>query len=180
MGRMLIIVDMLNDFCDEKGVLARSPITGKIYAEDVINPISALLATFREDETNEIVWICDAHAPDDKEFEVWPAHAVEGTWGAEIIEKLRPQIKDNEHVINKTRYSGFYGTMLEDLIQGTKPKEVVVVGVCTSICVMDTVGGLANMDQKVVIPKMCVADFNPKMHEFSLERMKNIYQAEII
>lgn len=179
--KMLVIVDMLKDFCTKDGVLATSPITGKLYAEDIITPIAKLLKDFRE-KGGVVVWVNDAHAPDDKEFEIWPAHAVKGTDGAQIIDELVPGVvKDGyfEHVLEKTRYSGFFETGLHGLVDVVKPESATVVGVCTSICVMDTVGGFANRDIDVVVPKNCVADFDPKMHEMCLERMKNIYQAKV-
>ena len=57
--------------------------------------------------------------------------------------------------------------------------EIEVVGVCTSICVMDTVGGLANRDYKITVPVKGVADFDPEMHQFSLKRMEKIYGADV-
>ena len=58
--------------------------------------------------------------------------------------------------------------------------EVTVVGGCTSICVMDTVGGLANRDYKTVVPEAGVADFDPDMHQMALRRLRDIYGAEIV
>ena len=66
----------------------------------------------------------------------------------------------------------FYGTDLATLLAGTGVNSVRVAGVCTSICVMDTVGGLANRDYRITVSKQEVADFDPEMHEFSLKRMK--------
>lgn len=182
MRRMLIIVDMLNDFCKPDGVLATSPVTGKVYAEDTIAPISRILRDFRENG-GTVVYVNDAHAIDDKEFDIWPPHAVKGAYGAQIIDELAPvgsTIDRPEYVLEKTRYSGFFGTKLAEIVEELQPEEVVVVGVCTSICVMDTVGGLANRDLNVLIPSDCVADFDPEMHAFSLKRMKNIYQANVL
>jgi len=55
-----------------------------------------------------------------------------------------------------------------------------VVGVCTSICVMDTVGGLVDRDYAPIVPVRGVADFDPEAHEFALKRMKKIYGARIL
>jgi nicotinamidase-related amidase len=54
-----------------------------------------------------------------------------------------------------------------------------VVGVCTSICVMDTVGGLANRDYRTVVPRGGVADFDVQAHEQALSRMDRLYGATI-
>jgi len=182
MKKLLIVVDMLNDFCDKVGVLAKSLITGKVYAEPIIAPILTLVTGFRS-AGDPIIWLCDAHAEDDKEFDRFPPHAVKDTWGAEIIPELAPALAEasvNELVTPKTRYSGFYGTDLEYQLMRIAPAEITVVGVCTSICVMDTVGGLANRDQNVIVPKDAVADFDPAGHDGAIARMVGLYGAKIV
>lgn len=82
--------------------------------------------------------------------------------------------------MRKTRYSAFYGTNLEDILKKKSVREAGVVGVCTSICVMDTVGGMANRDYAVKVYKRGVADFDRNMERCALERMRKIYGAEII
>jgi nicotinamidase/pyrazinamidase len=169
--KALIIVDMLNDFVDEKGAL---------YCGDtarlIIPFIQEKLMVYRNRE-NLVIYLQDAHDEDDKEFEKFPKHGVTGTWGSEVIPELSPQT--GETVISKKRYSGFYGTDLENVLKSADVDEVAVVGVCTSICVMDTVGGLANRDYNITVPVKGVADFDPEMHQFSLKRMEKIYGADV-
>ena len=169
--KALIIVDMLNDFVDEMGAL---------YCGDtarLITPfIQERLMAYRNRE-NLVIYLQDAHDEDDKEFEKFPRHSVTGTWGSEVIPELLPQA--GETVIPKKRYSGFYGTDLENVLKAAGVDEIEVVGVCTSICVMDTVGGLANRDYKITVPVKGVADFDPEMHQFSLKRMEKIYGADV-
>lgn len=168
MKKTLIVVDMLNDFAHPEGILFFPD------AEKIIERIKNIINDYRH-HGDTIIFICDNHDPDDKEFERFPVHAVKDTWGAEIIEDLKPL--EDEIVITKKRYSGFYGTHLGAHLNNSKTVEVC--GVCTSICVMDTVGGLANRDYDVWVDHKAVADFDPKMHEFSLTRMENIYGAKI-
>jgi nicotinamidase/pyrazinamidase len=167
----LIIVDMLNDFIDEDGAL----YCGQ-SARDIIPFVRERLESHRL-EHDLVVYLHDAHAADDREFEKFPPHCIAGTWGSRIIEALRPQ--PGEHVLPKTRYSGFYGTDLEKILADYAPGEVEVVGVCTSICVMDTVGGLANRDYKTIVPRAGVADFDAESHRFALQRMERLYGAAI-
>ena len=94
-----------------------------------------------------------------------------------MIPELAPE--PGEKVISKKRFSGFYETDLESVLKEAGIHEVEVVGVCTSICVMDTVGGLANRDYKISVPTKGVADFDPEFHEFALKRMKKIYGADV-
>ena len=170
--KALIIVDMLNDFVDEKGAL----YCGK-EARAIIPFIQERLKTFRE-RGDLVVYLQDSHDESDKEFERFPKHCVEGTWGNEIIQELTPA--PGEKVIPKKRFSGFYGTDLENILDSARVDEVEVVGVCTSICVMDTVGGLANRDYKVSVPIKGVADFDQSFHEFALKRMEKTYGARVL
>jgi nicotinamidase-related amidase len=167
----LIVSDMLNDFVDEKGVL----YCGQ-SARDIIPFIKGRIDVCRK-SVDLLIYLQDSHAEDDKEFEKFPKHSVTGTWGQEIIPELAPQ--EGDIVIQKRRYSGFFDTQLGEVLKKHSVKNVEVVGVCTSICVMDTVGGLADRDYNITVPRVGVADFDPEFHEFALKRMDKIYGAKI-
>ena len=178
MTNALIVVDMLIDFIRKNGKLP-------------VGPTAEAIIAFVKDEVEEhrhagdlIIWLCDAHTPDDLEFKRFPDHAVAGTSGADIISELDALIHinaGNEVLIPKTRYSGFYNTTLAVVLEQAKPEATTVVGVCTSICVMDTVGGLANRDYpNIIVPKKAVADFDQDAHNAALKRMEALYGANII
>jgi nicotinamidase-related amidase len=169
--RVLIIVDMLNDFIDPDGAL---------YCGDSAPQIVPFVQERLEQQRRTgqpVIFLQDAHDSDDAEFEKFPPHCIAGTWGSQVIAPLKPL--EGEKVIAKKRYSGFYHTDLDDHLQGLGTRSAEVVGVCTSICVMDTVGGLANRDFNILVPKAGVADFDAEMHGFALKRMVQLYGAEI-
>lgn len=168
----LIVVDMLNDFIRPDGALYCGP-----GAEAIVPFVQQRLAAHRR-AGDAVIFLRDAHAPDDKEFARFPPHCVAGTPGSRIIDELKP--RDDEPVLDKTRYSGFYGTDLAKILADHAPETVEVVGVCTSICVMDTVGGLANRDYAVTVPRAGVADFDEAFHRFALQRMERLYGARIV
>jgi nicotinamidase/pyrazinamidase len=170
--KALIIIDMLNDFIDKNGALYCGDT-----ARSIIPFIQERLEAFRNNK-DLVIYLTDSHDKDDKEFEKFPSHCIAGTRGSEIIPELAPM--PGEKVIPKKRYSGFYGTDLENILESEGVDEVEVVGVCTSICVMDTVGGLANRDYKITVPVNGVADFDQEFHEFALKRMKQVYGAIIL
>ena len=170
--RALIVVDMLNDFVDEKGALYCGP-----SAKDIIPFIKNRIDTYRK-SGDLIVYLQDSHDEDDKEFEKFPKHSVTGTWGNQIIPDLTPGPDDV--IVPKQRYSGFFNTPLSNLLEKHDIETVEVMGVCTNICVMDTVGGLANRDYQVTVPEAGVADFDPDFHAFALKRMDQIYGAKIV
>ena len=169
--KALIIVDMLNDFIDKNGAL----YCGET-AREIVPFVKEKLETFRK-QGDVVIYLQDAHDEDDREFEKFPKHCVAGSWGSSIIDELRPLPDDK--VIPKKRYSGFYGTDLEAVLKKAAVEDIEVVGVCTSICVMDTVGGLANRDYSISVPVKGVADFDPEFHQFALKRMKQLYGADV-
>jgi nicotinamidase-related amidase len=170
-AQALIVVDMLNDFIHPEGAL----YCGE-GARAIVPLIAERVAAARK-AGHAVIYLQDAHAPDDREFDRFPPHGGAGTWGSRIIDELAP--RPGEPVLAKTRYSGFYGTALAKILAEIAPEEVTVVGVCTSICVMDTVGGLANRDYRVRVPRRAVADFDETFHRFALERMQRLYGANI-
>lgn len=168
----LIISDMLNDFMNEKGALYCGKSSEKII------PFIQRRLDYHRQQGSLVIYLQDSHDPDDKEFKKFPPHGIRGSWGNRIIEELAPA--PDEIIIEKQRYDGFTGTDLENVLLSSSVQDVEVVGVCTSICVMDTVGGLTNRNYNVIVPADGVADFDPESHEFALKRMKQIYGATII
>ena len=170
--KLLLVIDMLNDFMDPKGALYCGD-----DARTIIPVIRSLVDRFAA-EHHPIVYLRDAHAPDDKEFELFSVHAVRDSWGAQIIPELTPA--EASLVVDKTRFSALFGNDLNAILDSFKPDEIWISGVCTSICVMDTAGDLRNHDYTVVIPVDAVADFDPEFHDFALKRMKRVYGVRLI
>lgn len=169
--KVLLVVDMLKDFCVEGGVLAKD-LEGEIYAKDIIPIVVEKVKNFEH-----VIFICDSHASDDLEFSRFPIHCVEETEGAELIQELQPY-KDKGLIITKQRYSGFFNTRLEKEI--SQYDEFHIVGVCTNICVLYTVEELCNRDQQVVVYREGVASFDPKAHQFALQQMEQVLGARIL
>ncbi|MBI5843656.1 MAG: cysteine hydrolase [Deltaproteobacteria bacterium] len=180
-ARVLIVIDLLNDFLDPKGALFCGD-----EARKIILPVKQRILEFRKNG-GHVIFLCDAHAPDDLEFAMFAPHAVKGTWGAEIIKEIKELLDEGDwyDIIEKTRYSGFYGTNLEETLNrmgippGIPGNPVEVAGVCTSICVMDTVGDLINRHIHSIVQKSLVADFNPEAQSAAFSRMRDIYGATI-
>jgi nicotinamidase-related amidase len=170
--RALLVIDLLNDFMDPKGALYCGA-----EARAIIPVIRSLVDKFAEAK-QLIIYLKDAHAPEDKEFELFQKHAVKGSWGSQIIPELKPP--ESALLVDKTRFSAFFGNNLADILAAAGPDEVWVTGVCTSICVMDTTGDLRNRDYNTVIPIDAVADFDSEFHEFALKRMEKIYGAKLV
>ncbi|MCB2185513.1 MAG: cysteine hydrolase [Deltaproteobacteria bacterium] len=170
MREALIVVDMLRDFIDPDGAL-RVP-----GGQAIVPAVLRELERARQ-EGHLVAFVCDSHAPDDLEFSRFPPHAVTGTAGAEIIPGLKP--RSGEIVVPKRRLDPFFDTELADLLKREKVTQATVVGVCTHICVMETVGSLSSMDIPARVPRDAVADFDPEMETAALKRMASVFGTDI-
>jgi nicotinamidase/pyrazinamidase len=168
----LIVADMLNDFLDPKGSLYVGA-----QARKIIPFIAQKLAEFRAGG-GVVIFVCDAHAPHDREFRLFPPHAVKGTWGARVIPELPPAPGDYQ--VEKTRYSAFARTNLDELLKQEEVTEVQVVGVLTSICVLETVKELFDRDIAAVVYRQGVADADPEAHAFALKHMQRVLGARVV
>lgn len=166
----LIVVDMQNDFVKEVGSL-RVP-----DAEGTIPAIQTLLARARETGMR-VVFTQDTHSEGDPEWRIWPEHTREGTWGWEIVDELRPH--ENEVVIRKLRYDGFYGTPLDHLLRLWGIDTVVVCGTVANICVHYTAASAALRWYHVVIPKDATSALDPFDMELSLRQTAFLFAGEI-
>jgi ureidoacrylate peracid hydrolase len=59
-----------------------------------------------------------------------------GTWGADIIDELKPEPKDI--IVRKQKYDGFIGTNLEIVLATFGIKYLAFVGTATNLCVEST------------------------------------------
>ena len=114
---------------------------------------------------------------DDLEFKMFPPHCIAGTAEAEVI----PELSNYQgEIIPKKRYSGFYGTNLEEKLLKIQPDKLIICGVLTNICVMHTTADARNRDYEVEIPVNCVASPDEAAHRFALEHMDKVLGAKLI
>ncbi|MFZ5998558.1 MAG: cysteine hydrolase family protein [Nitrospirota bacterium] len=169
----LLIIDMLNDFVRE-GAPLEVPAT-----RDIIPSISREIETARR-EGRPIIYVCDTHAPDDREFSKfgWPRHAVKGTEGAQVIEALKPERDDI--IIEKTTYSGFYQTRLEETLKQFGIEHLILTGCVTHICILFTASDAVLRDFRVTVPEDCVAGLAKEDHDAALRIMQNVLEVQVL
>ena len=173
MKEALLVIDMLNDFTlggaplrvpeNQKRLVAMQREVARARAEDV-----------------PVIYVCDSHEPDDREFEVmgWPPHAVKGTEGARVVDELAPEAGDE--VVEKNTYSGFYQTRLEELLRARGIEALTIIGCVTDICIMHTASDAALRGFTVRVPRDAAAPLDPEEHEFALRHMENILGVAVV
>lgn len=166
----LVVVDMQNDFVKEGGSLVVPD------AEGTIPRIRVLLNLARESGIR-VVFTQDTHNEDDPEWEIWPEHAREGTWGWELVEELAPLV--DEAVIRKVRYDAFYGTALDHLLRTWDVETLIICGTVANICVHYTAASAALRWYEVVIPRDATSALDPFDLEASLRQTSFLFGGKV-
>ena len=97
-------------------------------------------------------------------------HNIEGSPGTQIIPELYRQ---GDYVINnKKRLDCFYGTDLRQLLDALKVRTLVLMGINTNTCVLNTSFTAFNYDYRVVVLSDCVASmYGDDLHVLGLQNI---------
>jgi len=167
--KAVVVVDMLNDF-----------ITGALgfdRGRATVEPIGRLLAAARARGIC-VIYTNDAHLPGlDKELELWGAHALAGTAGAQVIPELAPQAGD--FIVPKRRYSGFFQTGLQLLLEELEVGDIILTGVHTHMCVQHTAADAFNWGYRLEVPLECTNAFTEENYQSGLKYLKEVYGARL-
>lgn len=178
--KLVINVDMVNGFV-KKGAMADS------YIEHIIPEHIKLINQIKEKE-EAIAIIKDNHKENCREFKRYPEHCVEGTEEAELVDELK-QFEEEAFVYLKNSTSTIYApNFLEDIDKMINLKEIIIIGCCTDICILNLAIPLQNyFDQKdkevkITIPKNAVETYDAPNHnreEYNEMAFKLMAQAGI-
>ena len=166
----VVVVDMQNDFVEPSGSLFVKT------APDTIPAIARVLEKARRAGV-KIIYTQDWHNKDDPEFKIWGVHAVAGTWGAEIVDALKP--KEDDIIIKKLRYDAFYGTSLEHILRLHKIENLVITGTVANICVLHTAGSAALRWFNVVVPVDCISAITEFDYKAALRQITFLYRGTL-
>lgn len=170
MANAVLVVDMLRGFLEEG-----YPLYIGEECRRIIPNIQRLLEHELE-LGSRIFFICDNHDPDDLEFKMFPPHCIVGTAEVEVIPELAEYPGE---IIPKKRYSGFFGTPLEEKLKDLTPEKLIICGVLTNICVMHTTADARNRDYEVEVPVDCVASPDEAAHGFALNHIEKVLGARL-
>ncbi len=140
----VILIEFQNEFCKEGGKLFDG-VKGEIARQSTI-PNAVRLAEGAREKGARVI-----HAPFVFNEEYFGEHKMEGivkavadgdafregTWGAEIIDEMKPK-EDDKVVGGKSTLCGFNNTNLEKILEEANIKNVVIGGFLTNFCVEST------------------------------------------
>jgi ureidoacrylate peracid hydrolase len=173
----VVLIEFQNDFCKAGGKLYDG-VKGELARQNTI-PNAVKLAEGARKKGAMVI-----HSPfifNEKYFEdhrmlgivkaVADGNALrEGTWGAGIIDELKPQEKDKV-LSGKCTLCGFNNTNLEKLLKENHIKNVVIGGFLTNFCVESTARTAYDKGYAVTIMKDATAANSKEEQNHSEEKI---------
>lgn len=166
----LIVVDMQNDFVSPGGTLVVPDAAGTV-------PVIAALLEQARTAGAHLVFSQDTHGDGDPEWQIWPEHTREESWGWKIVDDLAP--REGELLVRKVRYDAFYGTQLDHFLRLWGVQTVIVCGTVANICVHYTAASAALRWYNIIIPRDCTSALTPFDMESSLRQAAFLFGGKI-
>lgn len=177
----LLVIDVQNDFCHERGAFGQMGVPmGPIQA--MVPRLDAFIESVRRagvpvifvrtehgEWTNSKTWLTRRIA-DGRQERVYPC--AEGSWGAEYY-LVKPTPADR--VVTKHRYSGFVGTDLDMILRSQGVTHVFATGVATNVCVESTARDAFMRDYHAILVEDCCAAASPEEHQGALTNMRKYF-----
>ena len=182
----LIVVDMVYDFTDENGLVYYP------QNKEILPNIQKVIDNCREND-GLIIFMQHryrAGKPDKNLVNMRP-NCIEGSGGENIDKALT--VLEQDYVIQKRRYSAFFGTDLDLVLREHDIKNVIVVGTKTNCCIRSTVNDAYHLDYNVYVVRECVATNDETVNNVhltdidkyfgsvvSMEELKRLFDARVI
>ena len=165
----LIIGDMQHDFVTKGGAL--------YIGDQVEKTIDNILTLLEIITFNRVILVQDWHVMDDPEFNIWGAHCIQDSNGAEVISDIA---KYGDYRIKKRRYSAFFGTDLDLYLRERGLNNVVVVGVLANICVLHTAGDACALGYTTTAVRDCIETTSEYERTYAFHHIKNVFGARVV
>lgn len=164
MGKVLVVVDMQNDFID-----------GALGTKEAVSIVPAVKKKIEEFD-GRVIFTRDTHEVnylETQEGKNLPVeHCIRGTFGWEIRKELE-ELRKTEAIDKVTFGSSELGELLLKMDAEEKIEDLIFIGLCTDICVISNV-----MIAKAFLPEVpitvdakCCAGVSVESHENALNAM---------
>ncbi len=167
MRKILVVVDMQNDFID-----------GALGTQEAVAIVPNVISKIKEYDIKDVFATRDTHKPEymtTQEGKYLPVeHCIEGTEGWEIESRIE-ELLQGAVIINKPTFGS---TELAETIKGIAAKEgieIELVGLCTDICVVSNALLLKAFmpEVKISVDASCCAGVTPEKHLAAIETMRS-------
>lgn len=164
MKKVLIVIDMQNDFID--GAL------GTKEAAAIVSKVKKKIEEYKK-AGNTVIFTRDTHNENylnTQEGKNLPVkHCIRGTHGWEISSELDT---NDSLIFDKNTFGSV--TLMSALASDYKDAEFEIIGLCTDICVISNAIMLKAFlpEARVTVDASCCAGVTPQSHKNALEAMK--------
>ena len=183
----VFVVDMQNAFVSKGGMFA---LSGKDmdYIAKTVKPNQKIIKAAREIGV-KVIYAVHRITADGKEIgpvsrfnmtpgrlknpEVRNGSILEGTWGTEIIDELKP--REDEMVIVKRRFGAFSGTELDMMLRTFDIRYLIFTGVATNICVETSLREASQLQYLPILVSDACAATEPSRQQPSIDNIKEIF-----
>ncbi len=152
----LVVIDMQNSFCKKGGMFDYLGKLNEAKTKRVIEVDKQVIEAFRN-KGIKIIYLRMTYGPDlagsggSESPNYWKESGLVAmhnnpelkgkfltldTWDWEIVDELKPEPEDI--TVNKSRYSGFVNTALDDILKKQNIKYLAFIGLFTNVCVEST------------------------------------------
>src|SRR5262249_55012606 len=96
--------------------------------------------------------------------------------GADLTRTLLPL--EDDYFVLKPKYSAFYSTALEVLLQHLGVRRLIVTGFATDVCVLSTCNDAYMRDYELLVPPDCSAAESSKTHRQTILPLHRFFKAD--
>jgi len=188
----VMIIDVQNATASDGGLwsLAGADVSNH---QKIFGPINRLTAALRA-KGRKVVYIVHLYSPDFRElgdpdsvlwvrsgaYIAWREHPewrekslIRGAWGGEIVDEIRPE--EDDIVVEKSRYSGFWGTNLDAVLRTLNTRYLVIGGIMANICVEATLRDAFYYGYFPIYVSDAVAAMSPAVEEATINNVTGGY-----
>jgi nicotinamidase-related amidase len=168
-----IVIDMVNAIA--KGGVA--PYKTPPHREELINNFARLIGHCRSVGT-PVIYTTITRRPDNSDAprtltDAGPvgggAPMLAGSPATQVIDELAPQPED--YVLDKPRFSAFYGNNLEGILKTLGTETILVGGISTQRSVEGTARDAKNRDMQCIVVSDCCTAGELDVHEMTIKHV---------
>ncbi|GAE28361.1 nicotinamidase [Halalkalibacter wakoensis JCM 9140] len=167
----LLIIDMINDLEFSSGYQLFP------FALESAQNIAHLKHTLKKNGV-PVIYVNDNYGKWQSDFRHLVSHCLqEGVRGKPIAEVMKPE--EDDYFILKPKYSGFFATPLDLLLQHLGVNSLIITGVAGNMCVQFTANDAYMRDYNLFVPKDCVASNTEEKNNYALAFMEEVLKANV-
>jgi maleamate amidohydrolase len=162
----LMVIDMQNDFWVSRDSARR---------ESLVAAVNDLVAVMRA-SSHPVIWVRQQFEADLSDaFEEMRRKqiyiTIKGTEGCRLLPGLA--VEPSDAIVVKRRYSAFFGTKLDAMLDRLTPDTLILAGINTHACIRTTAIDAYQRDWRVILALDCIDSYDREHHDLSVRYMKD-------